>query len=364
MPDMIDIDEVASEKTLLEDCGPAAGAHWIEGARGPLPDTARNPFLAWTTRANVRVHAWRLRNVVLDASTMLLLHEGRIIRQTNYHRHDHELATLRVDPARLRRIETSQPVLICGDSWCTNHYHFLNHTLPAIDSTLSRHGISGVVMAEHAFRPAHEDMLRELGHGARQSYRIEPGVQYEIPDAEFCAYTVGIADFAKSACIQALHARLAASVPAGAGSGDRIYISRLADKHRRTLNETDLAQALKRSDFTIVSPSELTSAQQIATFRAARLIVAPHGAGLSNLAFCPPDAAYYELMPANFTNPCFLTLAIRRGMRAWIDAFPGDSAVSDHTSDWRLDVNAVLARVEDILPALRWFKRRKGFFFF
>jgi hypothetical protein len=355
---MIDIDDVAQAKILVEDCGPPVPPRWIGGRRGQLGNTDRNPYFKWKTRANVQVHAWRLRNVVLDASTMLLLHGGQIIKETNYHRHAYELEAMRVDPARLRRIETSQPVLICGDAWCTNHYHFLNHTLPAMDSALSRHGVAGVVMAEHMFRPAHVDLLRLLGHDGRQAYRIEPGLQYEIADAEFCAYTVGVADFANSAHLQALHARLAASVPEDLGSGARLYISRLADKHRLTPNEPELAEALRRRGFAIISPSELTPAQQIATFRAARLIVAPHGAGLANLAFCTPAAAYYEMMPESFINPCFLTLAVRRGMRAWIDAFPGDSAANDHTSDWRLDVQAVLARIEEIAPRpfyTRWF---------
>jgi capsular polysaccharide biosynthesis protein len=357
---MIDIDDVASEKLLLETCAPPTPARWIEGPRGKLGDASRNPYLAYRTRADVQVHAWRVRDVVLDADTMLLLHEGRIIRQTDYHRHGWEKDAMRVDPARLHRIETKMPVLICGDAWCTNHYHFLNHTLPAIDSALSRHGIGGVVLAERALRPAHEDMLRQLGHGARQSFRIEPGRQYAIAEAEFCAYTVGVADFANSAHIQALHGRLAASVPAAAGTGGNIYISRLADTHRRTGNEAELVQALARRGFTIISPSELTAAGQIATFRAARFVVAPHGAGLSNLAFCTPGAAYYEMMPANFTNPCFLTLAIRRGLRAWIDAFAGASEGADHTTDWALDIPAVLSRLEEIEPTpfyKRWFRQ-------
>jgi capsular polysaccharide biosynthesis protein len=350
MSDMIDIDDVACEKILLEDCGPSLRPRWIEARRGALGDTARNPFLAWHTMPDVRIHAWRLRDVVLDATTMLLLHDGRIIRQSNYQRHAHELADMRVDPDRLEQIDTATPVLICGDAWCTNHFHFLNHTLPAIDSALTRHGRDGVVLAAHTLRPVHQRMLHMLGHAAAPVLRLQHGRQYRIASAEFCAYTVGAADFANAAHIQALHDRLAAQVPAGGGHGRKIYVSRLADKHRHAGGEADLVHALSRRGFSIVAPADMSLPEQIATFRAARLVVGPHGAGLANISFCQPEAEIYDLLPRHFIDPSILNLAIRRGARAWVDAFASDASTTDHTRDWTLDVPAVLARLDEIDP--------------
>jgi len=354
---MLDIAAVADATELLENCGPSLRPRWI-APRRPLSRPERNPFRAWETMPDVRIHAWRVRDVVLDATTMVLLRDGEIVRETNYLRPPNELQQLRVDPARLTRIETNLPVLICGDAWSTNHYHFLNHTLPAIDSAITRHGTGGIVLAAHWMRPVHEQALRLLGYGGVATYRLEPGRQYEIADAEFCSYTKGAADFANSSHIQAMHGRLAMQAPSGKGAGRRIYVSRLADKHRRAEGEAELVDALGRRGFAIISPADHTLTQQIEIFRAADLVVGPHGAGLANIAFCRPDTAVYDVLPEHFIDSSILNLAIRSDLRAWIDAFPGRGEGTDHTRDWALDVPSIMARVDEIDPR-RWFRRRK-----
>jgi capsular polysaccharide biosynthesis protein len=357
VPDMLDITAVTEKTDLVEDCGPSRRPRWI-ASRRPLSHPERNPFLAWETMPDVRIHAWRVRDVVLDATTMILLRDGKIIRETNYLRPAEELEQLRVDPARLTRIEADLPVLICGDAWSTNHYHFLNHTLPGIDSAITRHGKGGIVLAAHWMRPVHEKALRLLGHDGVATFQLEPGRQYEIADAEFCSYTTGTADFANSAHIQAMHNRMASKVPASDGAGKKIYISRLADKHRRAEGEAELVEALRRRRFAIVTPADHTLAQQIDIFRAADLVVGPHGAGLANIAFCRPNAAIYDVLPEHFIDSSILNLAIRRDLRSWIDAFPGHGDGTDHTRDWVLDVPAIMARVNEIDPR-SWFRGRK-----
>jgi hypothetical protein len=351
---MLDIADMAERTDLLEDCGPSLRPRWIAPLR-QFSRPERNPFLAWETMPNVRIHAWRVRDVVLDATTMVLLHDGKIIRQTNYLRPPEELEQLQVDPARLTRIETNLPVLICGDAWSSNHYHFLNHTLPAIDSAIARHGRGGIVLAAHWIRPVHEQALRLLGHDGVATFRLEPGRQYEIADAEFCAYTTGTADFANSARIQAMHDRLAIHAPAGKSAARKIYVSRLADKHRRAEGEAELVEALRRRGFAIVTPADHTFAQQIEIFRAANLVIGLHGAGLANIAFCQPDAAVYDLLPEHFIDSSILNLAIRRDLRAWVDAFPGHGVGTDHTRDWVLDVPCIMSRVSEIDPR-GWFR--------
>jgi hypothetical protein len=357
MPDLIDIAEVADATIELEACGPSVRPRWIERA-GRKPDTrARNPFLQWETMPDVRIHTWRVRDVVLDATTMLLLHDGKIIRQSNYLRAPNELEQMRIDPDRLVQIPAGLPVLICGDAWSTNHYHFFNHTLPAIDGAMARYGSDGVTLAAHWMRPVHAHAMHLLGHAPRKMVQLEPGQQYAIADAEFCAFTVGIADFANSRLIQGMHDRLAAAVPDDGRHDGRLYVSRLADRHRRAGGEADLIAGLRRRGFTIATPAEMTLQDQIRAFRGARLVVGPHGAGMANIAFCRPGTAVYDLMPEHFIDSSILNLAIRRDARAWVDAFPSDTTTSDHTRDWQLDVRAVLVRVDEIEGRWGWFKK-------
>jgi len=53
-------------------------------------------------------------------------------------------------------------------------------------------------------------------------------------------------------------------------------------------NEGALIAELRRRGFDIVVPGTLPFTEQVRTFRNASLVVGPHGAGLTNIAFCEP----------------------------------------------------------------------------
>lgn len=77
----------------------------------------------------------------------------------------------------------------------------------------------------------------------------------------------------------------------------RIYVSRANASHRRVLNEEDLVETLSKSGFEILKPESLPLGEQVAAFRDADVIVAPHGGGLANLVFASPGAKVVELFP-------------------------------------------------------------------
>ena len=52
---------------------------------------------------------------------------------------------------------------------------------------------------------------------------------------------------------------------------------------------------LEPQGFERVVPGEMTVAAQIAAFSAARVIVAAHGAGLTNMIFTPPGAVIVDI---------------------------------------------------------------------
>jgi len=62
----------------------------------------------------------------------------------------------------------------------------------------------------------------------------------------------------------------------------RIYISR-QNSSRKILNEDELIHMLRAHDFQIVQCEDLTVVEQICLFSQAEIIIAPHGAGLTNL---------------------------------------------------------------------------------
>ena len=89
----------------------------------------------------------------------------------------------------------------------------------------------------------------------------------------------------------------------------KIYISRLDSKKARGLqNEKHLESQLKELGFLIVRSTEWSVSDQIHFFQNAELIVAPHGAGLSNIVFANPECRIIEINQSNYFNPCFSAL--------------------------------------------------------
>jgi len=86
-----------------------------------------------------------------------------------------------------------------------------------------------------------------------------------------------------------------------------IYISRRKAVGRRVTNEKELIQKLSRLGFGAYCLEDMTLDEQISLFSQAELIVAPHGAGLTNILWAK-NATIVELFGA-YWNPSFFTLA-------------------------------------------------------
>ena len=106
-------------------------------------------------------------------------------------------------------------------------------------------------------------------------------------------------------------------VPVTSPSGDlprRFHIDRQGTANRPLSNEAEVIAALARFGVVPVRLEGMTVAAQAALFRQAELIVAPHGAGLTNLVFAPPGCAVVELQMDAYANWCFRRLAALGGL--------------------------------------------------
>ena len=61
--------------------------------------------------------------------------------------------------------------------------------------------------------------------------------------------------------------------------------------------------------FTPIWLEEHDFATQVALFSSAEFIVAPHGAGLTNLIWCNSSAKVLEIFSPNYVNVCFWAIA-------------------------------------------------------
>jgi len=93
-------------------------------------------------------------------------------------------------------------------------------------------------------------------------------------------------------------------------TGRLLYVGRGSSSRRRLLNERDLMEALASIGFEILQdPASLSFAEQRRAFAEADVIVAPHGAALTNLTFCRPGTKVLEFHNPTYVNPIYAVLA-------------------------------------------------------
>jgi len=104
--------------------------------------------------------------------------------------------------------------------------------------------------------------------------------------------------------------------------------------------EDTLEEKLMTLGFKIIYCENISFEEQISLFSMARLIVAPHGAGLSNMVWADSPCKVVEIFPSNIFNDCYARLALTLGSEY-------DYVVSsiDTSSDGKIPVDIVLKKI-------------------
>ncbi|WP_420393215.1 glycosyltransferase family 61 protein [Acuticoccus sp.] len=97
-----------------------------------------------------------------------------------------------------------------------------------------------------------------------------------------------------------------------------IFISRAKVHGRSVHNAAELERVLERFGYEPVVMESLPFAEQIALMGETRRLLAPHGAGLSNMMFCAPGTDVIEISEPSFPNPNFYALASALELNYWI----------------------------------------------
>ena len=142
-------------------------------------------------------------------------------------------------------------------------------------------------------------------------------------------------------------ARLGAAVDVRGETHRRIFIDRRGSPLRQLTNEDELIAAL--SEFVPVRLETLTVAEQIRLFRNADIIVAPHGAGLTNIGFSRPGTVVIELMMDSYCNWCYRRLAALKAIRyrcVMGRCLDPDRVDAIHFTTWEVDKDELLREVD------------------
>jgi len=127
-------------------------------------------------------------------------------------------------------------------------------------------------------------------------------------------------------------------------SSKRLYLSRRSASTRRILNEDEVISRLEPQGFQAVQPETLSIPEQIKLFSEAEAIVAPHGAGLTNMIFAT-SPKIIELIPADlFKFGYFIGLTNSIGGQH----FPLICEPENEKQDFRVSIE----RLDEILKQL------------
>ncbi|MCW5738086.1 MAG: glycosyltransferase family 61 protein [Enhydrobacter sp.] len=138
-------------------------------------------------------------------------------------------------------------------------------------------------------------------------------------------------------------------------TSDLVYVSRNDSSMRRVLNEeTEIVPVLRDLGFDIVRPGEMSLVEQIERFRRARVIVAPHGAALTNLLFCRPGLALVEIFPRGGVHgSMFLRMASHLGFdyHFVVGEASGNAAsqTNPNNADIVLDAGSLASFLRDVI---------------
>lgn len=248
----------------------------------------------------------RVRGVHLAVTTR----SGRLDHETS---HYYDIAGWKEHPVfldprpREPRHEPGTVLVLAARATGINYFHFVNDALPRLgilrEAGLALDDVDAVLVDDTT--PYHRQLVDLLGLRDRPGLRLlTPERGMHLQADRLLVPSLPNTDMVISPATTAwLQQALPASASA-AGLPERLYVTRGETPNtRRFVREPELRAALEQRGFAVVDPGTLSVQQQIDHFAAARVVVAPHGAALTNLTFCRPGVRVLELFAPGYLNP-------------------------------------------------------------
>lgn len=350
-----------SEQLALTAEQSAVQVHTVERTdQPPAPENAAfealfrdpqlNPFRGWNPEPRT-LRGYQFADVVLDGEFRGLFNANGFIRGTASLVGDDHMATLSVDPARLVASAVDGTVIIGCNADYANYFHWVTQALPAIDHAVNRAAQAPKVsVALPPLRAWQEESLRLLDLSTIRRITIpDADKQYAFLRAEYSEILNGGSAFSLSATTRSTYARLRRAVDRPTEINRKLYVARTDTVARRMRNEAAIIEEVRRRGFEVITPGNLSLAEQISLFRGASMVVGAHGAGMTNIVFCEPGTIVYELVPAHYTNACFCNLAHICRLRYWADAFASEEPDGPrYLSHWETDTESVVRRLDEV----------------
>ncbi|MFK7857128.1 MAG: DUF563 domain-containing protein [Granulosicoccus sp.] len=254
--------------------------------------------------------------------------KGRII--TDACRGFYELVQNAV--SKQTQVELDGLSCVLGNRNSDNYYHWMNDVLPRL-AVLQASGIEWEKVdhficnkLKHAFQ---FETLAAFGIDASRIRQIGNNIYFKCHECVVPVYgsnTLGLGQGAWNPAFLKQHLLSESQSPQK--QDKKLYISRADSSTRGITNEQSLIAYLNGIGFDCVQMENLSVREQADLFNSSSVILSPHGAGLSNIAFCKPGSTIIELYKDHIA-PCFWTISEVTGLRHCVHYCGSDQASTE-----------------------------------
>lgn len=201
--------------------------------------------------------------------------------------------------------------LLATPYWSGNYYHWMVDILPRLSLLEQFEQLQRIpLILPKKLKAYQKESLQLAGVSPERMVCLERGY-YQVDKLYFPSYLSMIGNTSKHAISWLRKRFLAQDTAQESSSKGYLYISRSDASIRRVINEDKIIEFLSSIGFEIITLGKMPFVEQIKTFSSAKVVIAPHGAGLTNIIFAPPNTTVIEMFPEtkNQVDGCYWTIA-------------------------------------------------------
>jgi capsular polysaccharide biosynthesis protein len=243
--------------------------------------------------------------------------------------------------------------LECGiwiiNPWSHFYYHWLVETLPRLFEV--RNEIKAPVILPHRYKNydfVHESLqvfkAKPYFLNSNEVIRVKK-LRYQsvfaptgyFDNEKFYNYKSFLTDYIKEIDYKSPY-------------GKYLYISRGNGLGRKIVNEKEVIEVLAASGFDVIEFNNHSWPEQLKIASEAKIMVGPHGGGLSNLMCMQGNSSLLELRPeGHFYYNCFFDLSIASKIKYYYQLCePTNKEIDSHKSDLLVNIDLLKENITQI----------------
>lgn len=250
----------------------------------------------------------------IDQNGIIELANGSLLAEPAWHPNVVDPWLRRRRPAARSRHQRG-PWFSCLLEFSYNYYHWVCDVLPRLHRVIDRLPADVAFVVPESMAAWQWDSLAAVGVARSRCAQLPRDEAWTFDELYYAGPAAVCGDHDPHA-VEWLRSTVVGAAGGSAHSRDRkLYVTRRLTR-RSIVNEDVYWPLFAAAGFAMIEAETMPFADQVRAFSSASCVVAPHGAGLANIAWCRTPATVIEIISPRFaTQRCIWTLASALGHR-------------------------------------------------